>query len=193
MVPKVQENLLIIFRVNGSIEVANDYPVRFLPCPAKVAPLSEEDLILIKKCEGAEVLTNLTTTPTDKSNAETRWANELFFKEDRDPVPLLVTEDVVQEGNLEVYPRTVDRVHLAVEEIRPWSKAQSVFASWADPTEALFDKMLTMDLKFCRHKKFAPDTDTLQLKKSLNSLCIHSSSRCIVRCHVGQTNTRFSA
>lgn len=162
MVPKVQENFLIIFRVNGHIEVANDLPIRFLPCPAKVPLLTDEDLVLVKKNEGAEILANLPLP--EKSTTETRWGNELIL--DR-PVPLLVTEAQVQGGELEVYPRRVDKVQQEVQEVDAWSKAFSVFASWADPTEALFDKMLAMDLKFCRHAKFAPDTDTLQLKRSM--------------------------
>ncbi|CAK9014501.1 unnamed protein product, partial [Durusdinium trenchii] len=161
MVPKLKEALLIIFRVNGVIEAANDMPIRFLPCPAKVAPLSEDDLTVIKKNEGAEALANVQLPSLDKSNAETRWANELVLEDT--PMPVIVTEDAVAEGKLEVYPRRVDKVAQVVE--YEWDKSQSVFASWRVASESIFEKMLAMDLKFCRIQKFAPDQDERQLKK----------------------------
>ncbi|CAJ1374715.1 unnamed protein product, partial [Effrenium voratum] len=157
MVPKIKETLLVVFRVNAVIEVAHDMPVRFLPCPAKVCEVKEADLAHWEAEGSARDM-----LPQD-ANSETLWANELLVKERASP--LVVTEDAVAEGKLEVHPRTVDKIE--VSEVRVWDISGSMFASWRQPEKAMQDKMLGMDLKFCRIQKFAPDQDPRKVKQAL--------------------------
>jgi len=165
MVPKVKETLLVVFRVNGVLEVANDMPVRFLPCPVKVSKVSEVELASFAPDSPGAV-----ETPGDESNmpetekTETLWANEMVSKDLRG-FPLVVTEDTVAEGKLEVYPRTVDRGQAL--ELPKWDKAQSIFASWREADLPFLDKMLTADMKYCRIQKFAPDQNSLDMKKAI--------------------------
>ena len=155
MVPR-QQAVLVIFRVNGHVAAANDLAIRLLSSAVTVPALKDEDLSL--KLEGVAYVdgnysrwlpgeaASLALANVPRELLDCQWANELCQER---PVGLIITEDAVQEGNLEVYPRTLekkaeaqssqrDAVKWQAVEFEPWDKSQSVFASWRETKEVLW-------------------------------------------------------
>eukprot|EP00930_Biecheleria_cincta_P010817 TRINITY_DN11314_c0_g1_i2.p1 TRINITY_DN11314_c0_g1~~TRINITY_DN11314_c0_g1_i2.p1 ORF type:complete len:1565 (-),score=321.87 TRINITY_DN11314_c0_g1_i2:519-5213(-) len=156
MVPKAKKGvpLFAAFRVNGRLQVARDLPIRYVPGGVTVAELSEADLELwglVADWQG--------------DNVTLKYVNEIVSREALQDF-LVITEDSLAEGRVDVFPRNVER-QKEEPEITSWDKSQSVLSSWREPEESQLGRMLMHDLKFCRITQFAGRQNVQALKQTM--------------------------
>lgn len=145
--------MLVIFLVNGCIEIAQDLPTRTLNDPVRINPTSEpqsavpgqvtkeEDSTAIK----ISVVNELAAAPDDE-----RHVGHSVYRQ-----PLVVTEDLVEHGNLLAVPRTVT-VNVETSQMK-WSKIVSVWSAWTRPDESILEKMIESDLNLSKTSKLLGD------------------------------------
>lgn len=169
MVPKPRKSmpLLAAFRVNGRLQVANDFPVRFVPSGVTVAELSEVELESCgcthdRQADAAEAENS--EADVNRDNATLKYVNEIIPKDTLQDF-LVVTEGSLNDGKIDVFPRTVESQK--EPEMTPWDKSQSVLSSWRAPDDAQLERMLLHDLRFCRLSQFAGTRNQPGLKQSM--------------------------
>lgn len=167
MVPKLKKSipLLAAFRVNGRLQVANDLPVRYVPSGVTVAKLPEAEL----ESFGCTLDRQAEATEAESSEAYLTGVNATYVNEiiPKDTLQdfLVITEDSLNEGKFDVFPRSVESQK--EPEITPWDKSQSVLASWRIADEAQLERMLMLDLKYCRISQIAGSREQPGLKQSM--------------------------